>query len=593
MINPFLDFTNDNPFPFVSIYSEFGDLSFLESNVEAKLIYNTDFVSDYYIGINFFPGPNFYGQVRLNPDPLTMPVPIPTSFLANVVKDRINQNFSELQNAYGIPPANGLAKQNPNLSPGQFLPGNPVQFNHSLPSGNNQSVSILIDQNSASSQFLEYQNRTLLETSKALGLPTGSGKLRSIADLQQRLTLASKLAPSLDLSARLKVSPALIESQPKTINTSTRPYTPAIVHLQRNDEASGQTRITAILLTAQGEPISRSTKVARADLDGWIKGFQRQLSRRSPLPDPTRDPGEPLAKALISPLLPLLRAQGVTALLLEVDRGLQAVPYGALPVEGRPLGDLFALTITPSLGLIELDPGQRSYRGQMLLAGASQFSNGLAPLPMVRQELQALAQEHSSQLLLDGSFTPTALIDQVLGSNVNQLHIATHANFLPGQTGVLYTPTTTLSLADLGRRLRSRNSSYPLDLISMSACLTALGDEQSELGFVGMALQAGARSGLGTLWEVDDTATAAFFIELYRFLKVGLTKDQALQATQQAFRLGQVRLQGDRLVGPDPRTGQAESILVAGLSREEQILFAQGLNHPYYWAGMILTGSPW
>ncbi|MCE2837719.1 MAG: CHAT domain-containing protein, partial [Cyanobium sp. 49614_E6] len=444
IINPFLDFTNDNPFPFVSIYSEFGDLSFLESNVEAKLTYKTDFVSDYYIGINFFPGPNLYGQVRLNPDPLTMPVPIPTSFLANIVKDRINQNYSELQNAYGIPPANGLAKQNPNLSPGQFLPSNPVQFNHSLPSGNNQSVSILIDQNSASSQFLEYQNRTLLyqnrtllETSKALGLPTGSGKLRSIAELQQRLTQARKLAPSLDLSARLKLSPGLIESQPKTINTSIRPYTPAIVHLQRNDEASGQTRITAILLTAQGEPISRSTKVARADLDGWIKGFQRQLSRRSPLPDPTRDPGEPLAKALISPLLPLLRAQGVTALLLEVDRGLQAVPYGALPVEGRPLGDLFALTITPSLGLIELDPGQRAYRGQMLLAGASQFSNGLAPLPMVRQELQALAQEHSSQLLLDGSFTPTALIDQAIGSHVNQLHIATHANFLPGQTGVL------------------------------------------------------------------------------------------------------------------------------------------------------------
>jgi CHAT domain-containing protein len=54
-----------------------------------------------------------------------------------------------------------------------------------------------------------------------------------------------------------------------------------------------------------------------------------------------------------------------------------------------------------------------------------------------------------------------------------------------------------------------------------------------------------------------------------------------------------VRLQGDRLVGPDPRTGQAQSTLVAGLSRQEQILFAQGLNHPYYWAGMILTGSPW
>jgi CHAT domain-containing protein len=108
-----------------------------------------------------------------------------------------------------------------------------------------------------------------------------------------------------------------------------------------------------------------------------------------------------------------------------------------------------------------------------------------------------------------------------------------------------------------------------------------------------MALQAGARSGLGTLWEVDDAATAAFFIQFYRYLKLGLPKDQALQATHRAFLQGDVQLQGDRLVGPDHLAGSARSTLVSGLSREEQTLFSQGLNHPYYWAGMVLTGSPW
>jgi filamentous hemagglutinin family protein len=581
-------------YPLIGIYSEASTLAIRQSTLEASYIKEPFSSSIEFIGNNLFPNPIINEQANFYPPLLSHnAVGLSTGEIAEFRINEAKENFSTIANVYDITQVNKFVEKNSTLSPGEVLTANPIQLHHSLPSSNSQSVSIAIDQNSASSQFLESQNRTLIQTTKALGLPSGSGRLRSIAELQQRLTLASKLAPSQDLSILPKLSLAANQSQPKSINTNPRPYTPAIVHLQRDDEASGQTRITAILLTAQGEPISRSTQVARADLDGWIKGFQRQLSRRSSQPDPIRDPGEPLAKALINPLLPLLRAQGVTALLLEVDRGLQAVPYGALPVEGRPLGDLFALTITPSLGLIELDPGQQAARGQMLLAGASQFSNGLAPLPMVRQELKALAKEHPSRLLLDESFTPTALIDQALGSQVSQLHIATHANFLPGQTGVLYTPTTTLSLADLGRRLRSRNSSYPLDLISMSACLTALGDEQSELGFVGMALQAGARSGIGTLWDVDDTATAAFFIELYRFLKVGLTKDQALQATQQAFRLGQVRLQGDRLVGPDPRTGLAESVLVAGLSREEQILFAQGLNHPYYWAGMILTGSPW
>jgi CHAT domain-containing protein len=283
---------------------------------------------------------------------------------------------------------------------------------------------------------------------------------------------------------------------------------------------------------------------------------------------------------------------------MEVDRGLQAIPYGALPVDGRLLGDTFAITITPSLGLIDLDPSLQAHRGndgQMLLAGATDFSNGLEPLPMVRQELQALAAEHRSTLLLNDAFTGSALKQRALATDVHRLHIATHATFLPGQStaGLLYTPTAALSLADLGRSLRSRSSTSPLELISLSGCVTALGDEQSELGFVGMSLQAGARSGLGTLWEVDDAATAAFFIQFYRYLQLGLAKDLAFQATQRAFLNGAVQLQGDRLVGPAQLAGPSKTVLLSGLSRQEHTLFSQGLSHPYYWAGMVLTGSPW
>jgi len=478
----------------------------------------------------------------------------------------------------------------------------PVLKTSLLSSRDPESTPISVDLNNTSPQFLESQNRSLIETTKALGLPSGSGRLKSIAELQQKLSLARQITTSTKLLA-----PPL-PAETSAIVSSVNPYTPAILHLRRDNQPSGTTRISAILLTAQGEPISSSQDVPRADLDRWIRNFQRQLSRRSPQPGATTDPGQKLSQALIAPLLPSLRQQGITALLLEVDRGLQAIPYGALPVQlqGRDalLSDGFAITITPSLGLIDLDPHQKAPRPQhgkqasndlLLLAGASQFSNGLSPLPMVRQELQALSQEHPSQLLLNETFTPAALIDQTLSTPVRQLHIATHATFLPGESssGLLYTPTSSLSLADLGRRLRSRNSSSPLDLLTLSGCVTALGDEQSELGFVGMALQAGARSGLGTLWEVDDTATAAFFIQLYRYLKLGLPKDQALQATQQAFLRGEVQLEGDRLVGPDQLKGPGKTTLVSGLSREEQTLFSRGLSHPYYWAGMVLSGSPW
>jgi filamentous hemagglutinin family protein len=436
------------------------------------------------------------------------------------------------------------------------------------------AITISLNQEAPAAALSEWQQRTLAATAQQLGLSPSAGKLRSIAELQQRLGQASQRSPL-------------------------APYSPAILNLQREDQPTGTTRLTAILLTANGEPLSRSLELPRARLDGWIRSFQRQLSRRAAAPaNPERDPARLLAQALLEPLAPALRERGVTALLVEADRGLQAIPFAALPLDGRPLGEALALTITPALGLIDLDParlGQPSGKAQLLLAGATSFRQGLEPLPMVRQELQALAAEHPATLLLDGAFTPSALLEQARAPGVRQLHIATHANFLPGQAsnGLLYTPTTALSLAELGRGLRARASTSPLDQITLSGCLTALGDERSELGFVGMALQAGARSGLGTLWEVDDAATAAFFIQYYRYLKQGLPKDQALQATQRAFLRQEVRLEGDRLVGPDPAAPRRRAPLVGGLEREHQSFFAQGLDHPYFWAGMVLSGSPW
>jgi CHAT domain-containing protein len=86
--------------------------------------------------------------------------------------------------------------------------------------------------------------------------------------------------------------------------------------------------------------------------------------------------------------------------------------------------------------------------------------------------------------------------------------------------------------------------------------------------------------------------SAAFFIQYYRYLRSGLGKDQALQATARAFRNGSVRLVGDALVGPRVRE-VGDSKLIAIDSQEERRRLAEGLQHPHFWAGMVLTGSPW
>ena len=454
-----------------------------------------------------------------------------------------------------------------------------------LPAGPPQAVEIQAELD-AGQQLLEGQQQALADTVAGLGLPAGSGRVRSVAELQQRLSRVVGL--------RAAAATATAPAAPATA-TAPAAYRPAILQLQRSDLPDGQVQLTAILLSPGGEPVSRSQVLPGERLNGAIRSLQRQLSRQEWI-DPAGGQGAAasLAGWLLEPLADELRASGSTALLLAVDRGLQAIPYGALPVEGQPLAERFALSVSPSLGLLDLDSDATPGDGLLLLAGASEFGASLQPLPMVPRELGALAGEQPATLLLEEAFTAEALRRQAAELRHQRLHIATHADFQPGRNdaGRLFTRQGSLSLVELGGSLRARAQQRPLDLITLSACSTALGDERSELGFVGMALQAGARSGIGTLWKVDDAATAAFFVQYYRYLRSGLGKDQALQATVAAFRRGAVRLEGEQLVGPQVSGAGRAPLLAVASPRERQRLSA-GLSHPYFWAGMVLTGTPW
>jgi CHAT domain-containing protein len=208
---------------------------------------------------------------------------------------------------------------------------------------------------------------------------------------------------------------------------------------------------------------------------------------------------------------------------------------------------------------------------------------------MARQELEHIAALlPGSPILLDDDFSLGNLRGKLKLPTVSRLHLATHADFRvdDSQSARLYTASGELKLSELGRDLQSR-ANQGLDLVVLSACRTALGDEDRELGIAGLALQTGSASALGTLWYVDDAAAAAFSIQFHHFLRQGLNKDQALQATQSQFRHGAVRVVSDQIVNA---AGQP---LVSGLSRADQARLEGGLGHPYYWAGMVLSGRPW
>lgn len=160
--------------------------------------------------------------------------------------------------------------------------------------------------------------------------------------------------------------------------------------------------------------------------------------------------------------------------------------------------------------------GSLPNRERLPRTGASRFE-GLAPLPLVPQELEQLGSESPGRAYLDAAFTPQLLLDKAGDPAYQQVHVATHAEFLPGgpAKAKLYSGTGPMSLAQFSS-LRQRREDAPLDLFTLSACRTALGDKDSELGFAGLALQAGSRSAIGTLWYMDDVATSAFFVQFYR-----------------------------------------------------------------------------
>jgi len=342
-----------------------------------------------------------------------------------------------------------------------------------------------------------------------------------------------------------------------------------------------------ILLSRRGEPVGKRVELSRERFGEQLRALYRQLARLEPLQVESPDsPSRQIHRAMIEPIAAELQAKGITTLVIVADRGLQGLPFAALHDGTSYFGDRYGFSITPSLNLTSFGP-PRQTRGRVLAAGAAAFE-GLGPLPLVPEELAGIPEGVGVDRFLNKSFSPEVLLSRAADPRYERLHVATHAEFLPGgpSQARIYTGTGSVSLQEFAN-LRQQRSGSPLELFVLSACRTALGDSDSELGFAGLALQAGSRSAIGTLWYVDDVATSAYFLQLYRFLDQGMQKADALRATRQAMSTGKVRLEGDKVIGSDSVP------LLTELSPSQRRRIAAGVTHPYFWAGVQLIGTPW
>jgi CHAT domain-containing protein len=163
------------------------------------------------------------------------------------------------------------------------------------------------------------------------------------------------------------------------------------------------------------------------------------------------------------------------------------------------------------------------------------------------------------------------------------IHLATHAFFQAGEPGNSYIQfwNSKLQLDQL-RQLGWNDP--PVELLVLSACKTGQGNEDVELGFAGLAVQAGVKTALASLWFVSDEGTMALMTNFYEQLKQSPIKAEALRRAQVAMLKGEIRLEDGKLVTPNR---------VLPLPPELERLGNQKLSHPKFWAAFTMVGNPW
>ena len=125
-----------------------------------------------------------------------------------------------------------------------------------------------------------------------------------------------------------------------------------------------------------------------------------------------------------------------------------------------------------------------------------------------------------------------------------------------------------------------------VELLVLSACRTAVGDKNAELGFAGLAIAAGVKSVLGSIWYVSDEGTLALMTEFYTHLNNAKIKAEALRQAQLAMLRGDVVIAEGNLT----RSGGRRAVVLPPTLRN---LENKNFSHPYYWSGFTMVGSPW
>jgi CHAT domain-containing protein len=272
-----------------------------------------------------------------------------------------------------------------------------------------------------------------------------------------------------------------------------------------------------------------------------VSQTRRSIIRKT---DDWKAPSRALYDLLIKPVEGQLRGTGT--LVVIPDATLSALPFAALSdADGRFLIQKTRLDIAPGLSYAQPGAARAGKSAYIVAASLDQevdLSYAWFPkLDNAPTEARFAAgletDERAKHGLYIPNFTRASLTTALLQHKVDVLHLATHASF-NGSTdrSFIVANGDFISMTDL-RQLIATNRSFgnDLDLLVLSACETAVGDDQSSLGLAGAAVQSGVHGAIASLWEVDDASTAQMIRDFYTDYRRGAGKAEAMRTAQLAM----------------------------------------------------------
>jgi CHAT domain-containing protein len=334
----------------------------------------------------------------------------------------------------------------------------------------------------------------------------------------------------------LQAKPEIIDTVVDRIDTTAAVIYPIIL----------QNRLEIILRLPNQNKFNHYTTFIKAnELENALEKLQYSLRQPEQINQVNKISGE-IYSWLIQPLEADLQNNKIETLVFVLDGNLRNIPMGVLYDSKAPekspkyLIEKYAIALTSGLQMLEPKPLQRKEL-KILMAGVTEKrsinNKEFLPLSNVFLELNTIqSQIPNSKKLLNQTFTDVNLEKQIDSAKYTIVHIATHSNFSSNlEETYILTWDKLLKAEDFDNLLQiNKNAkSQAIELLVLSACETANGDKRATLGLSGIAIRAGSRSTVASLWAVEDESTAKLMSQFYQELQQNkLNKAKALQQAQ-------------------------------------------------------------